>query len=196
MKLIRILENKFVIFCIQFSILSLLLFLFQYQFNIRFDSTISNEQRQIIQFLANYVLYNGWSGLLLIYSIWLLVSLIPIFIYRNFRKVYSLNLLTFFLPNFFFYVFLFRYSREYFNLEFPNLITKTIILCIVIELFSIGLALIVAKLFKKDSNITEEDFEIIQKETTITCPNCGTHFKSVPKYCYKCNTKLDIDNSE
>lgn len=196
MKLIRIFENKFVLFCIQFSILSLLLFLFQYQFYINFDTATSNIQAKIIQFLANYVLYNSWFGLLLIYSVWLLVSLVPIFIYRNFRKVYSLNLLTFFLPNFFFYVFLYRYSHDYFILEFPNLITKTIILCIVIMLFSIGFSLIITKLFKRNSHITVEDFEIIQKETTSTCPNCGTHFKSVPKYCYKCNAELDIDNNE
>lgn len=190
MKLNRIFENKFVLFCVQFLILSLILFLFRYNFNISFDSVTFDIHRQIIQFLANYIMYDNWSSLLLIYIIWILVSLIPIFIYRNFRKVYSINLLTFFLPNFFFYVFLSRYSPNYFNLEFFNLMTKTIVLCIVIVIFSIGASLLVAKLFKEDYAITQEDFELIQKQTTITCPNCGTHFKSIPKYCYNCNSEL------
>ena len=194
MKLIKIFENKFVLFCIQFLVLSLLLILFQYHFSISFDVGTSDVHQQIIQFLANYILYDSWYDLILIYLIWLLVSLIPIFIYKNFRKAYSTNLLTFFLPNFFFYVFLNRYSPGYFNLEFFNLIIKSIILCITIVAVSIGLSLIITKLFKKDRTLTEEDFEAIQKETTITCPICGTQFKSVPKYCYNCNSELINDN--
>ena len=190
MKLNRIFENKFVLFCVQFLILSLILILFQYNININFDPVTSDIYRQIIQFLANYVLYDNWFNLFLIYMMWILVSLIPIFIYRNFRKAYSMNLLTFFLPNFFFYVFLSRYSPDYFNLEFFNLITKTIILGIIIVVISIGMSLIVSRLFKKDQAITKGDFETIIKQTTITCPNCGTQFKSIPKYCYNCNSEL------
>ncbi|MFX0031895.1 MAG: hypothetical protein ACFE8E_12705 [Candidatus Hodarchaeota archaeon] len=172
----------------------MLLVLFQYQFIINFDAGTFIVHQQIIQFLANYILYDSWYDLMVIYLIWLLVSLIPIFIYKNFRKAYSTNLLTFFLPNFFFYVFLNRYSPNYFNSEFLNLMIKSIILCITIIAVSIGLSLIVARLSKKDKPLTEEAFQVIQKETTIICPICGTQFKSIPKYCYNCNSKLINDD--
>jgi len=71
---------------------------------------------------------------------------------------------------------------------------KSIILCITIVAVSIGLSLVITKLFKKDVSLTEEDFKVIQKETTITCPICGTQFKSIPKYCYNCNSELINDN--
>ncbi len=196
MKLPRIFENKFIIICIQFLILSLFLFIFEYHFDIAFDSLTSEVHRQIIQILANYILYSSWSELIFIYIVWILVALIPIFIYRNLRKAYSTNLLIFFLPNFFFYVFLSRYSPDYFNLEFPNLIIKSIVLCITIISISIGFSLLLNRLLKKDLAITKKDLEAIQKETTMICPTCGTQFKSIPKYCYKCSTKLIKDNKE
>ncbi|MFX1268442.1 MAG: hypothetical protein ACFFAK_10830 [Promethearchaeota archaeon] len=134
--------------------------------------------------------------MIFIYLVWILVGLIPVFIYRNLRKAYSTNLLIFFLPNFFFYVFLSRYSPAYFNLEFPNLIIKSIVLCIIIISISIGLSFLLNRLSKKDLTITKEDLGIIQKETTMICPSCGTPFKSIPQYCYKCNFKLIKDNKE
>lgn len=196
MKLHRIFKNKFIIICIQFLILSLFLLIFKYHFNIAFDPLTSEVHKQIIQILANYILYISWSELIFIYLVWISVSLIPIFIYRNLRKAYSTNLLAFFLPNFFFYVFLSRYSPDYFDLEFPNLIIKSIVLCIIIISISIGLSFLLNRLSKKDLTITKEDLEVIQKETTMICPTCGTQFKSIPKYCYKCNTKLIKDNKE
>ena len=196
MKLPRIFKNKFIIICIQLLILSLFLLIFEYHFDIAFDPLTSEVHRQIIQFIANYILYNSWSELIFIYLVWILVGLVPIFIYRNLRKAYSTNLLIFFLPNFFFYVFLSRYSPDYFNLEFPNLIIKSIVLCIIIISISIGLSYLLNRLSKKDLTITKEDLNAIQKETTMICPTCGTQFKSIPKYCYKCNTKLIKDNKE
>jgi hypothetical protein len=196
MKLPKIFKNKFIIICTQFLILSLFLLIFKYHFDIAFDSLTSEVHRQIIQFLANYILYNSWFELIFIYLVWILVGLIPIFIYRNIRKAYSTNLLIFFLPNFFFYIFLSRYSPVYFNLEFPNLIIKSIVLCIIIISISIGLSFLLNILSKKDLTITKEDLDAIQKETTMICPTCGTQFKSIPKYCYKCNTKLIKENKE
>jgi len=196
MKLPKIFKNKFIIICTQFLILSLFLLIFEYHFDIAFDSLTSEVHRQIIQFLANYILYNSWFELVFIYLVWILVGLIPIFIYRNIRKAYSTNLLIFFLPNFFFYIFLSRYSPVYFNLEFPNLIIKSIVLCIIIISISIGLSFLLNILSKKDLTITKEDLDAIQKETTMICPACGTQFKSIPKYCYKCNTKLIKENKE
>jgi hypothetical protein len=196
MKLPKIFKNKFIIICTQFLILSLFLLIFEYHFDIAFDSLTSEVHRQIIQFLANYILYNSWFELIFIYLVWILVGLIPIFIYRNIRKAYSTNLLIFFLPNFFFYIFLSRYSPVYFNLEFPNLIIKSIVLCIIIISISIGLSFLLNISSKKDLTITKEDLDAIQKETTMICPTCGTQFKSIPKYCYKCNTKLIKENKE
>lgn len=196
MKINRIFKSKIVLFCIQFLSLSIFLFIFQYHFEIAFDDDTSEIHRQIIQFLANYILFDSLLDLVFIYFIWILVSLIPIFINRNSRKAYSLNFLTFFLPNFFFYVFLSRYSDEYFTSEFPHLIIKSIILCIIIILISIGLSLLLIKLSKKEVRITKEDLKGIQEEATIVCPNCGTKFKSIPKYCYKCNTELITENDK
>ncbi|MFX1419037.1 MAG: hypothetical protein ACFE9N_08980, partial [Promethearchaeota archaeon] len=106
MKTIDVLRNRLILFTIQTLILNLVVFYFGYQVNLNYDLGIAIEQKAIIQFLANYILFNIWPGLFFIYLIWILTSFIPIIIYNNFKKAYSMNLITFFFPNFFLYVFL------------------------------------------------------------------------------------------
>jgi hypothetical protein len=189
-KILNILRNKIIIFFMQFGVLSLFLFIFEYSFQISFDSTISAERRQIINFLANYVMFEGFNDLILIYGLWLMVATIPIILFRKVKKAYSMNLISFFVPNFFFYVFLSRYSPLYFNEMFGQLLLRTIILTIVLTIYSIVFSLIVNyiwKAFKKSGTV--EILEIDKKVISI-CPKCGTKFDSKPLYCYKCNAKL------
>ncbi|MCK4287238.1 MAG: hypothetical protein KAX18_13595, partial [Candidatus Lokiarchaeota archaeon] len=70
--------------------MSLLIFYFRYHININFDSTVSIPEKKVIQFVANYVLFNTSSGMIFIYYIWIMVSFIPDFLYTNFKKAYSM----------------------------------------------------------------------------------------------------------
>ncbi len=199
MKIIDVFRMKFVIFMIQILILSFCIFLKGYEFNIVFDVGILEEQAFIIQILANYILFNKLSDLYFIYIIWILVSLIPILAYKDFKKAYSMNLQTYFFPNFFFYAFLRRHSRSYFNSYFQFHILHTILLGIVIVGFSIGLTLIIKKITKGKSEPQIADLEAIARSITTICPHCGTEFESIPKFCYNCNSDLTIkieDKSE
>jgi len=194
MKILKIIRSKIIIFLIQLALLSLFLIIFEYTFEIGFDSSISTDRRQIIQFLANYIMFEGLNDTLLIYGLWLLVATIPIIIHRNVKKVYSMNLLTFFFPNFFFYVFLSRYSPLYFSENFGKLFLNTIILALVLISYSIILSFIVNYFWKTTKK--EENFKLLEidKKVVSVCPQCGTKFDSKPLYCYNCNAKL-IDDS-
>ena len=194
MKILKIIRSKITIFLIQFMLLSVFLIMFEYSFEIEFDSSISGERKQIIQFLANYIMFKSFNDTLFIYFLWLLVATIPVILFRKVKKVYSMNVLTFFFPNFFFYVFLSRYSPIYFSEQFGQLIFKTILLAAVIIIYSIALSLVINYFWK----ITRKEETVklleIEKKIVSVCPNCGTKFDSKPLYCYKCNTKL-IDES-
>ncbi len=133
------------VFCIQILILLISNVLFNYRIQIDFDLSIdpkAGEQQLIIQFLANIILYNTTFGFLYINITWVIVSLLPILIFNNYKKAYSMNLTTFFFPNFFFYVFYWRYSITSFNSVFPTFLVETISLAITILIISIGLSLI------------------------------------------------------
>jgi hypothetical protein len=192
MKIIALFRSRLIVFLIQILLLSFFIYSLGYIFNINFDVGILVERKVIIQFLANYVLFDDLSGLCFLYICWILISIIPIIIYNNFKKAYSMNLMTFFFPNFFLYVFLWRYSREYFNLNFQFHFLQTILLGIVIVGFSIGISLVLKKITKVKLKSQIEDLSTIVSLTQSTCPKCGTKFNSIPRFCYKCNTDLSI----
>ena len=189
-------KSKLMVFCIQILILLISNMLFKYRIQIDFDLSTdprAGEQQFIIQFLANLVLYNTNFGISYINITWVIVSLIPIIIFNNYRKAYSMNLTTFFFPNFFFYIFYWRYSITSFSSVFPTFIGETIALAITILVISIGLSLIL-KLFRNEEkkvNITE-----IELKNRSECPQCGIKFDSKPKYCYNCNAHLKEESSE
>ena len=196
MKILDFFRSKVILFIIQIFILSLFIITLKYTARIEFDTGISNERQMILQILANYVLFNNISGLYFIYISWTLISLIPIFLYNDFKKAYSTNLMTFFFPNFFLYVFLSRYSKEYFNSHFTFHIIHTIIIGIIIIVLSIGLSLLLRKIRKVKPEAREEELLIISKQIKSKCPNCGVEFNSTPLYCYNCNTKLLTNHKE
>ena len=102
-------KSKLMVFCIQILILLISNMLFKYRIQIDFDLSTdprAGEQQFIIQFLANLVLYNTNFGISYINITWVIVSLIPIIIFNNYRKAYSMNLTTFFFSEFFFLHFL------------------------------------------------------------------------------------------
>lgn len=192
MKIIDVFRQRIVLFIIQILLLNVIIYLIGYNFAINFDDTTIKEQKLIIQFLANLILFDDLPGLFFICLSWLLVSIIPIFIFNNFKKAYSMNLLTLFFPSFFLYVFLREHSRTYFDSKFLFLILQTIILGIIIATFSIGLSLILKKFTNFKTEPQMEDLLIIAGMNKVVCPNCGTEFDSTPKFCYKCNTDLTL----
>ncbi len=195
MHIAKIIRSKIVIFLIQFVILSLLLIIFKYSFNIEFDSTISEERKWVIQVLANFIMFESFYETVFIYGIWLVVSTIPILLYMKAKKAYSMNLISFFFPNFFFYVFLSRYSPNYFNENLGQFLFRTIILGIILITYSIGFSLVLSYIQKITRK--EDSFELqeIEKKVVFDCPKCGTHFESRPEFCYNCNARL-IDEGE
>lgn len=190
MKMINIFRSRFVIFVLQFLMLTILISFMSYDTNIYFDIGISHERALIIQFLANYVLFSNLSSLLFIYIIWLSVSLIPILVYIDFKKAYSMNLLTFFFLNFFPYVFLKQYSPLYFDIYFQFHISNTILLGIVIVGFTIALSLIFKKIKVGKLSSRIVNVETIAKRISSVCLQCGTVFESRPKVCFNCNANL------
>ncbi|MFX1570323.1 MAG: hypothetical protein ACFFCV_18335 [Promethearchaeota archaeon] len=196
MRLIDFFRSKIIIFLIQIIILSFFIYGFGYVFNINFDIDISIERQVIIQFLANYVLFNDLSGLCFIYIGWILISLLPIFLYNNFKKAYSMNLITFFFPNFFLYIFLWRYSEEYFDINFQFHILQTILLGIAIVIFSIVISIILKRITIDKIGTQTDDVSTIAGKIKSICPKCGTKFDSIPRYCYKCNADLSINLEE
>jgi len=190
-----IFKTKIINFIIQILILSLFIYLFNYKYKINFDNDITEERKFVIQFLANFILFdlNNLSSLYFIYISWIIVSLIPILNFNNYKKSYSMNLTTFFFPNFFFYVFLYRYSPNYFNSHFPTIFTQTVFLGLFIVFFSLGLTFILKKIRKPKDFIQFEDLELIVQENKIKCPHCGTEYNSIPKYCYNCSKELLIN---
>ncbi|MFX1557268.1 MAG: hypothetical protein ACFFC9_08435 [Promethearchaeota archaeon] len=196
MNLGKYFKSKLVLFIIQIILLSTFIYVFHYSFNINFDSGITFERERIIQFLASYIMFEGLTDFLFILLIWILTSLISIFILKEPQKTWLMNLTTFFFPNFFFYVFLFRYSPQYFNNNFTQLLLKTFIIALILVSFSIGLSFILKSLIDSRIETREEKLEIIVSNIKTKCPNCGTEFNSTPKYCYKCNSELIKDSGD
>jgi len=196
MKIKSIFKSKLMIFCIQISILLISSAIFNYRIQIDFDLSTdprAEEQQFIIQFLANIILYSITYGFLYINITWVIVSLLPIFIFNNFRKAYSMNLTTFFFPNFFFYVFYWRYSITSFSSVFPTFLVETIALAVTIVIISIGLSFVLKLIRSEEKKVDITDIELKNRSE---CPQCGTKFDSKPKYCYNCNTYLKEELGE
>ncbi len=194
-EVIKVFKSKIIIFTIQILTLSLFIHFFDYKFKIDLDKDVSIERRNIIQFISNYIMFNDLSSLYFIYFIWFVVSLIPIFIFNDYKKAYSLNLKTFFFPNFFFYVFLYRYSPNYFNVNFQILFIQTILLGFFIAIFSLGLTSIIKIIRKPKKETIYENMLKIAERSRSKCTQCGTEFNSIPQYCYNCLNELLISDS-
>ena len=195
MKTKNLFKSKLMLFCIQILCLIAFVNISNYKLPIEFSPS-ANEQQFIIQFLANIVMYDNSFGFVYINLTWLIVSLIPILMFIDYKKAYSMNLTTFFFPNFFFYVFYWRYSETYFNAHFPTFILKSIILGITIATTSISLSLILKFIKNSNSNANVENLEQIEQKNTTECPKCGTKFDSIPKYCYNCNLLISNELGE
>jgi len=195
MKTKNLFKSKLMLFCIQILCLIAFVNFSNYKLQIEFSPS-ANEQQFIIQFLANIVMYDNSFGFVYINLTWLIVSLIPILIFFDYKKAYSMNLTTFFFPNFFFYVFYWRYSETYFNALFPTFIIKSIILGITIATTSISLSLILKFIKNSTYNANVENLEQIEQKNTTECPKCGTKFDSIPKYCYNCNLLISNELGE
>jgi len=196
MKIKSLFKSKLMIFCIQILILLISSTIFNYRIQIDFDLSTdprAEEQQFIIQFLANIFLYNTNYGFLYIYITWVIISLLPILIFNNFRKAYSMNLTTFFFPNFFFYVFYWRYSITSFSSVFPTFLVETFILAITIVIISIGLSFVLKLIRSEEKKVDITDIELKNRSE---CPQCGAKFDSKPKYCYNCNTYLKEELGE
>jgi len=199
MKIETLFKSKLMVFCIQILILLISSVLFNYRIHIDFDLSTdprAGEQQFIIQFLANIILYNTTFGFLYINFTWIIVSLLPILIFNDFRKAYSMNLTTFFFPNFFFYVFYWRYSITSFSSVFPTFLIETIALAITILIISIGLSLILKLIGNLKFDEKKENIMEIELKNRSECPQCGTKFDSKPKYCYNCNCHLNEELGE
>lgn len=193
----KVLRSKLMIFIVQIAILSVFIYLVDYAFKIDFDSNITEERREIIQFLANYILFDTKNsyGIILICVSWIIVATLPILAFNDYKKATSLNFTTFFFPNFFFYVFLYRYSRNYYDSHFPHLFTLTIFLGAIILCYSIVVSLVLKKIKKPKKKAAFENLKLITQKNKSKCPYCGTNFDSIPKYCYKCLKEIALETS-
>lgn len=199
MKIRNLFKSKLVLFCIQIFMLISFVVIFKYEFQIEFDLSTdprASEQQFLIQFLANLIMYNNSFGFVYINLTWIIVSLIPILIFNDFKKAYSMNLTTFFFPNFFFYVFYWRYSELNFAALFPTLIVKTILLGLIIAIGSIVLSLLLKLITSIRKSTKIENLEQIESFNRTKCPKCGTQFNSIPQYCFNCNNLITNELGE
>ncbi|MHA2325480.1 MAG: hypothetical protein ACXACB_08770, partial [Promethearchaeota archaeon] len=139
-----------------------------------------------------------FDGLVYVYFTWIVVSLIPILIYSNFKKAYSMNLLSFFFPNFFAFAFLYNseYSRNYFNDNFLFHFSHTFLLGLILVIISVGISLLLKYIRKTKPETLIEDLKLEVSLIRSKCPKCGTEFNSTPSFCYNCNTKLIMKQEE
>ncbi|KKM90546.1 hypothetical protein LCGC14_1237590 [marine sediment metagenome] len=199
MNLIKLIKNRLTIFLIQISILIAAISFFEYNYDLNLqlfpkpDDTVV-EQIFIIEWLVNYILFKSYEDMILIFTIWFIISIIPVLIYNDYKEVYSMNLITFFFSNFFFYAFLLNYYRPYFNANFLNLFIKTLILGITMIFFSIGTSLTLKAIRRPKFEMQQEDLHQIAESIRSKCPQCGTEFNSKPLFCYNCNYELKTGN--
>jgi len=197
--LIKLIKNRLTIFLIQISILIAAISFFEYNYDLNLqlfpkpDDTVV-EQIFIIEWLVNYILFKSYEDMILIFTIWFIISIIPVLIYNDYKEVYSMNLITFFFSNFFFYAFLLNYYRPYFNANFLNLFIKTLILGITMIFFSIGTSLTLKAIRRPKFEMQQEDLHQIAESIRSKCPQCGTEFNSKPLFCYNCNYELKTGN--
>jgi hypothetical protein len=67
-------------------------------------------------------------------------------------------------------------------------------LIIAVVSITVSLFLKFIKNFKKDTR--KENLELIKSLNTTECPECGTRFKSIPKYCFNCNHLIENELGE
>ncbi len=94
--LFKVFKSRLVIFLIQLSILILTINLFDYKYDLNLllipkPEETTEEQIFIINWLTNYILYNDWNDFFFMSTIWLLISIIPVLIYNDYKQVYSMN---------------------------------------------------------------------------------------------------------
>jgi hypothetical protein len=193
---LKIVKSKLFIFIIQISILLLIIFSFHYTFQIEapFLTLISPQRRTIIQLLGNLILYNDLDGLILIYSSWILISFIPIIIYKEARMAFSANIKAIFFPNFFFYIFLYKYLPSYFEQNFWNLFLRTLSLFTIIAIVSLVIPFLYQRFRRQKKSDQIRNLRKIAQNNKYQCPYCGTIFNSKPLYCYNCSRKLPIES--
>ncbi|MFX1313760.1 MAG: hypothetical protein ACFFHD_14310 [Promethearchaeota archaeon] len=201
MKIIAFFQKKIVLFIIQITILSLLIYIFNYKFVLNLQlfpppSDTTQDQIAIIEFLATYLMYEDVTDAFFIYICWSLISIIPVIIYVNYIKALKMNLITYITLNFFLYIFLNRHVNDYFRENFSIIFIKTYITGIWIIVLSIEISLIL-RIFKKPKSKEEiEDLHNIANKIKTICPNCGTEFNSIPQYCYNCNKQIIEEKEE
>ncbi len=193
---LKVIRSKLFVFIIQISILGLIIFSFDYTFPIEspYLNVITRQRRTIIQLLGNLILYDDLDGLVLIYGSWILVSFIPVLIYREPRLAFSANIKLIFFPNFFFYVFVYKYLATYFEQYFWNLFLRTLSLFAILAIVSLVIPYFYDRYRKKKESIQTLDLRKIAQKNKYKCPYCGTEFNSKPLYCYNCSRKLPIES--
>lgn len=193
----RIYEYKILVFLVQIALLIVLHYLLGFKYSITFDSGITQQRKEIIQFIGNLFLFvNDLSQIYIVLIVWSILSLISVFAFRDYKKAYSLNISTFFVLNFFFYIFLSRYSEKFYESHVFEILFQSILVGAYIIIFS----LITVYLFKKAHNsITIREpvnLETLAEKNRGKCPHCGTKFESIPKYCYNCLKLVNIPEAE
>ena len=201
MKLVSVFQKKIVIFSIQIAILTLLIYIFNYRFELNLQlfpptSDTTDDQIVIIEFLAAYLMYDNLTDAFFIYICWSLISIIPALIYNDYLKAFKMNLITYLFLNFFLYIFLYRHVNYYFRENFSIIFTKTYITGIIITILSIEISLILKKFRKPKSEEELEDLQIITNKIRTKCPKCGTEFNSIPQFCHNCNTRIIKETDE
>lgn len=186
----EILRSKIMLIFYQFVFLISWIYILGHEFSINFDEGTDPLQQGVIQFIANFIFFEGLMDLIVIYNAWTIASLIVIFTMKNIRKSLFTNLTLFGFLSFFFYVFVIRHSPEYYGIYSQGLITASVFLGIYLSGLSIVTSLLIS-IFFSPQKVEFKKFDQIDYKENYLCPHCGTKFSSLPLYCHNCLKKIN-----
>jgi hypothetical protein len=88
-----------------------------------------------------------------------------------------------------------RVTSDFFTSNFVPLLWNSIILGIIILIYSFLISVLLKKL--KSSQLEKKRANLLlDNEPLMVCPKCGAKFDSIPLYCFNCNSKLTVNEPE
>lgn len=177
----------------------LLAVLFVYLLNLPTADTFAQnylayDSFEAVHVIAAFELLHHPFELIWVIPSWFIAAFIGGLISRSWKGAIVISLITGFVLSLTWLFFMWRYLPNYYN-NFVSTRSSLIFLGqtlgtgLFLGFISIGACVLGAYLTSPHKQAIEES---PIKEIKSVCPNCGTEFQSKPKFCYKCNTLLDV----
>ncbi|NVM55451.1 MAG: zinc ribbon domain-containing protein [Candidatus Helarchaeota archaeon] len=129
---------------------------------------------------------------------WLIAGFLGGIVTRSWKGAIAVSLVTGFILSLTWIFFMWRYAPLYWNnftatRSTSEVLGQTFGIGLLLGFFSAAPAICGAYLTAPRKKGLEQ---APIKEIQSVCPNCGAIFQSKPKFCYKCNTILETNNTQ